>query len=50
MARDMASYLSTLSEDDKHALRTWASNTRLENWREDLLGGLKVSDWSHFST
>jgi hypothetical protein len=41
MARDIASYLSTLSEDDKHALRTWASNTRLENWREDPIGRIK---------
>jgi len=28
MAKGIASYLSTLSEDDKHALRTWAANTR----------------------
>jgi len=41
MAKGIASYLSTLSEDDKHALRTWASNTRLENWREDPIGRIK---------
>jgi len=41
MARDMASYLSTLSEDDKLALRGWASNARLEGWREDLVGRIK---------
>jgi hypothetical protein len=41
MAKGIASYLSTLSEDDKHALRTWASNTRLENWWEDPIGRIK---------
>jgi hypothetical protein len=41
IARDIASYLSTLSEDDKHALRTWASNARLENWWEDPIGSIK---------
>jgi hypothetical protein len=30
MANGIASYLSTLSEDDKLALRGWASNARLE--------------------
>jgi hypothetical protein len=41
IARDIASYLSTLSEDDKLALRTWATNARLENWWEDLVGRIK---------
>jgi len=41
MARDIASYLSTLSEDDKLALRTWATNARLENWWEDPVGSIK---------
>ncbi|MEM3679806.1 MAG: hypothetical protein QXU47_08205, partial [Candidatus Bathyarchaeia archaeon] len=36
-----ASYLSTLSQDDKLALRTWARNAKLENWREDPIGKLK---------
>jgi hypothetical protein len=31
----------TLSEDDKLALRTWASNARLEGWREDPVGRIK---------
>jgi hypothetical protein len=31
IAKGIASYLSTLSEDDKLALRTWATNARLEN-------------------
>jgi hypothetical protein len=41
MAKGIASYLSTLSEDDKTALRTWASNARLEGWREDPVGSIK---------
>jgi hypothetical protein len=41
IARDIASYLSTLSEDDKTALRTWATNARLENWWEDPIGRIK---------
>ncbi|MEM3571001.1 MAG: hypothetical protein QW589_03620, partial [Candidatus Bathyarchaeia archaeon] len=38
---DIASYLSTLSEDDKLALRTWASDASLEKWREDPIGRIK---------
>jgi hypothetical protein len=41
MAKGIASYLSTLSEDDKTALRTWASNARLDGWREDPVGSIK---------
>jgi hypothetical protein len=41
IAKEIASYLSTLSEDDKLALRTWASNARLESWREDPIGRIK---------
>jgi hypothetical protein len=41
MAKGIASYLSTLSEDDKTALRAWASNARLENWWEDPIGRIK---------
>jgi hypothetical protein len=41
MAKGIASYLSTLSEDDKTALRTWATNARLENWWEDPIGRIK---------
>jgi hypothetical protein len=41
MANGIASYLSTLSEDDKLALRGWAPNARLEGWREDLVGRIK---------
>jgi hypothetical protein len=41
IAKGIASYLSTLSEDDKSALRTWAANARLENWWEDPVGRIK---------
>jgi len=40
-AKEIASYLSTLNEDDKLALRTWAKNAKLEKWREDPVGGIK---------
>jgi hypothetical protein len=41
IAREIASHLSTISSDDREALRTWAKNTKLENWREDPIGRIK---------
>ncbi|MGQ9759685.1 MAG: hypothetical protein ACUVQ5_03820 [Candidatus Methanomethylicaceae archaeon] len=41
VAKSIASYLSTLSEDDKSALRTWARNASLEKWRDDPIGKIK---------
>jgi hypothetical protein len=41
IAKGIASYLSTLSEDDKTALRAWASNTSLRVGGKILLEGLK---------
>jgi hypothetical protein len=41
IAKEIASYLSTLSDNDKLALRTWARNSKLENWREDPIGRIK---------
>lgn len=41
VAKGVAAYLSTLSGDDKTAIRTWASNARLERWREDPIGRIK---------
>jgi len=41
IAKNIASYLSTLSEDDRLALRTWAGNSKLERWREDPIGRIK---------
>ncbi|RLE65650.1 MAG: hypothetical protein DRJ38_03380 [Thermoprotei archaeon] len=41
IAKEIASYLSRISDNDKVALRTWAKNTRLENWRNDPIGRIK---------
>jgi hypothetical protein len=41
IAKEIASYLSTLSDNDKVALRTWARNAKLEKWREDSIGKIK---------
>jgi hypothetical protein len=41
IAKNIASYLSTLSDDDRSAFRTWARNAKLENWREDPVGRIK---------
>lgn len=41
VAKRVASYLSTLSRDDKAAFRTWAGNTSLEKWREDPVGRIR---------
>ena len=38
IAKDVASYLSSLSEDDTLAFRTWARNAILEKWRKDSVG------------
>jgi len=40
VAKDIASYLSTLG-DDRLAIRSWARNASLENWREDHVGKIK---------
>jgi hypothetical protein len=41
IAKEISSYLSTLSEDDKTALRIWAENSIVEKWREDPIGRMK---------
>ncbi|MCS7143608.1 MAG: hypothetical protein NZ879_01150 [Archaeoglobaceae archaeon] len=41
VAIEASRYLSKLSNDDRHALRTWAKNSGLENWREDPIGRIK---------
>jgi hypothetical protein len=41
IAKEIAFYLSTLSKDDRLALRTWAKNAKLENWKEDFIGRIK---------
>jgi hypothetical protein len=40
IAKDIASYLSAVG-DDKSAIRTWAKNADLKNWREDPIGRIK---------
>jgi hypothetical protein len=40
IAKDIASYLSAI-DDDKSAIRTWARNADLENWRGDPIGRIK---------
>jgi hypothetical protein len=49
MAKDIASYLSTLSEDDKLALGLGPLMRGLKTGGKTLLGGLKGSDRSRFS-
>lgn len=41
IAKEMVSYLSMVSDDDKLALRTWARNASLERWKEDPVGRIK---------
>jgi hypothetical protein len=41
IARETASHLSTLSGNDRKALRSWAGNAKLENWGEDPVGRIK---------
>lgn len=41
IAKNIASYLTTLSDDDRKALRTWARNAKLEKWKEDPIGRIK---------
>lgn len=41
IAKNIAFYLSTLSDDDRNALRTWARNAKLERWKEDPIGRIK---------
>ncbi|MGC9104593.1 MAG: hypothetical protein ACP5JF_07370 [Candidatus Methanodesulfokora sp.] len=41
IAKSIASYLSTLDEDDRTAIRKWAKNSRLESWHEDPIGRMK---------
>jgi len=41
IAKEIASYLSTLSNNDKEAFRIWAKNAKLENWKEDPIGKIK---------
>ncbi|MEM3942418.1 MAG: hypothetical protein QW829_06080 [Candidatus Bathyarchaeia archaeon] len=41
VAKNIAFYLSKLDNNDRIALRTWASTANLKKWREDPIGGIK---------
>jgi len=41
IAKNIASYLSTLSDNDREAFRTWAKSAKLENWKQDPIGRIK---------
>lgn len=41
IAKQIAHYLISLSHDDRTALRTWAANSKLENWKGDPIGRIK---------
>ena len=41
VAKGIASRLSTMSGDDRSALRAWAKGASLENWRSDPIGMIK---------
>jgi hypothetical protein len=41
IAKEISSYLSSINENDKIALRTWAKNAKIENWEEDPIGRIK---------
>jgi len=38
VAKGVAAYLSTISDDDELALRAWARNAKLGSWEEDPVG------------
>lgn len=40
-AKKIAAQLQTMSDDNKAALRTWASNSSLDKWMEDPIGRIK---------
>lgn len=41
VARNIASYLSSIDEEDKRALRKWAKESKLEEWKKDPIGSIK---------
>lgn len=41
VAKNVAACLSTLNDDDREALRSWARNASIENWKEDPVGRIK---------
>ncbi len=41
VAKNISYYLSSLSDNDRESLRTWAKNSRIESWKEDPVGRIK---------
>lgn len=41
MAKEIASYLTKLNNNDREALRFWAKNSVLENYKKDPIGKIK---------
>ncbi|MBO8182076.1 MAG: hypothetical protein H0Z28_04685 [Archaeoglobus sp.] len=41
VAREIAGYLTSISNDDREALRKWAAESRLEGWKDDPIGRIK---------
>ncbi len=41
VAKSIAEYLSSISKDDRTAIRTWALNSSLEDWKEDNIGKIR---------
>jgi len=41
VAKEVSRRLSAIASDDKAALRTWARNASLKDWRNDVIGSIK---------
>ncbi|MCS7164077.1 MAG: hypothetical protein NZ845_03650 [Thermodesulfovibrio sp.] len=41
IVKEISKYLSNISKNDKEALRVWARNSSLSNWRENTIGRIK---------
>ncbi|MDQ1279519.1 MAG: hypothetical protein QG670_781 [Thermoproteota archaeon] len=41
VAKEVASYLSTMEGDDRRTLRSWARNTSLEGWMDNPIGRIR---------
>ncbi|MEM0101316.1 MAG: hypothetical protein QW522_03635, partial [Candidatus Methanomethyliaceae archaeon] len=41
VAKGISNYLSKISDNDKEALRKWAMNSKLHDWKRDPIGSIK---------
>jgi len=41
VAKEIAGYVSTLSDNNREALRTWAKSSSLSNWKSDPIGKIR---------